>query len=95
MDRLIMVPFLVGGVLIIIYRYRLAEAFNASNRAFYGNLLGEDRARRLDAKSGSRWHRFNQAWGPWFLLFFGLALVAIGLLALIGPLVGIGEWEGL
>ena len=95
MDRLVMLPFLVGGVLIIIYRYRLAEAFNASNRAFYGNLLGENRARRLEGRPGSRWHRFNQAWSPWFLLVFGVAWVAISLLALVGPLVGLGEWEGL
>ena len=76
-----MVPFLVGGILIIIYRRRLADAFAASNRAFYGNLLGDERTARLEGRPGTRRHRFNQAWGRWFLLFFGLAWIAISLLS--------------
>ena len=90
-----MLPFLLGGVLIVVFRHRLADAFNASNRAFYTSLLGEDRARRLEGSPGSRRYRFNQAWGPWFLLFFGLGWILISLFALLGPLVGLGEWEGL
>ena len=87
-------PFLVGGVLIMLYRHRLADAFAASNRAFYGSLLGDERARRLEGRPGTRWHRFNQAWGPWFLLVFGLAWIVISLLVLLGPLVGVGESKG-
>lgn len=83
-----LLPFLVGGVLIIIYRERLANALTASSRAFYANLLGEDRARRLE------WLN-NEVWSRWFLLFFGVAWIALSLLALVGPLVGLGEWEGL
>jgi hypothetical protein len=49
-----MLPFLVGDILIVIYRHRLADAFEASNRAFYGSLLGEDRPKRLEGKSGTR-----------------------------------------
>ena len=89
-----MLPFLVGGVLIVIHRHRFARAFDASNRAFYGTLLGEERARRLEGRPGSRWRRFNQAWAPWFLLVFGLGWIALSLLALIGQLVGLGEWKG-
>lgn len=88
-----LLPFLVGGVLIIVHRHRLARALTASNRAFYGSLLGDERAKRLEGRPGSLWHRFNQAWGPWFLLFFGLAWVVISLFALVGPLVGVSEWE--
>jgi hypothetical protein len=94
MGRLILLPFLVGGVLIIVYRYRLADALAASNRAFYGTLLGEERAERLEGRPGSRRRRFNEAWGPWLLLFFGLSWVMISLIALIGPLVGVGKWVG-
>jgi hypothetical protein len=89
MERLVMLPFLVGGILIVIYRHRLARAFDASNRAFYGSLLGEDKAKRLEGKPGTRWHRFNQAWGHSFLLLFGLAWIGLSVLALLG-LVGIG-----
>ena len=91
MERLMMVPFLVGGILIIVYRHRLADAFNASNRAFHGSVLGAERTARLEGRPATRGHRFNQAWGRWFLLFFGSAWIAISLLVLVGPLIGLRE----
>jgi predicted anti-sigma-YlaC factor YlaD len=91
MERVAVVPLIIGGVLIVIFRNRLAAAFDASNRAFYGSLLGEERAKRIEGKPDSRRYRFNQAWAPWFLLFLGLAWIALGLLVLVGPLLGLGE----
>jgi hypothetical protein len=89
MAVLVMLPFLIGGVLIIVFRDRLAAAFKV-DRAFYANLLGEDRARRLENKHGSRLQRFDEAWVPRFLLFFGVCWIVISLLVLVGPLLGLG-----
>jgi hypothetical protein len=86
---LVMLPFLIGGVLIIVFRYRLAGAFKI-DRAFYANLLGEDRARRLEDEHGSRLRRFDEAWVPRGLLFFGVCWIVISLIVLLGPLLGLG-----
>jgi len=86
---LAMLPFLIGGVLIIVFRDRLATALQV-DRTFYADLLGEDRARRLEEKHGSRLNRFDEAWVPRFLLFFGICWIVISLLVMIGPLLGLG-----
>lgn len=86
---LVMLPFLIGGVLIIVFRYRLAGAIRV-DRAFYVNLLGEDRARRLEDKHGSSLRRFDEAWVPRLLLFFGVCWIVISLIVLLGPLLGPG-----
>ncbi len=84
---LVMLPFLVGGVLIIVYRDRLAAVFKVE-RASIADLLGEERARQLEDKHGSRLQRFDEAWVPRILLFLGVCLIVISLLVLIGPLLG-------
>lgn len=86
---LVMLPFLIGGVLIIVFRDRLAAAFKV-DRAFDADLRGEDRARRPGDRHDSRLQRFDEAWVPRLLLFFGICLVVISLLVLIGPLLGLG-----
>jgi hypothetical protein len=85
---IVMLPFLVGGVLIVVYRERLAAALKV-DRAFYADLLGEDRTRRLETKHGARLERFDEAWVPRFLLFFGICWIVISLLVMIGPLFGL------
>ena len=86
---IVMLPFLIGGVLMIVYRDRLAAALKV-DRAFYAELLGEDRARRLEDKHGARLERFDEAWVPRCLLFFGICWILISLLVIIGPLLGLG-----
>jgi hypothetical protein len=86
---LVMLPFLIGGVLIIVFRDQLAATFRL-DRAFYANLLGEDRARRLEDRHGSRLERFDEAWLPRLVLFFGTCWIVISLLVLVGPLLGLG-----
>jgi hypothetical protein len=85
---IVMFPFLIGGVLIVVYRDRLAAALKV-DRAFYADLLGEDRARRLEDRHGSRLERLDEAWVPRFLLFFGICWILISLLVIIGPLLGL------
>ena len=79
-----MLPFLVGGVLLIVYRNRLADAMKTGDRAFYENVLGEERTLRLEGTAGSRWARFKDEWVPWFLLVIGACWVVIGLIVMTG-----------
>jgi hypothetical protein len=86
---LVMLPFLVGGVLIIVFRDRLAAEFKV-DRTFDADLLDEDRARRPEDRRDLRWQRVDEAWVARVLLIFGVCLVAISLLVLIGLLLGVG-----
>ncbi|HWI07066.1 MAG TPA: hypothetical protein VNT54_06080 [Solirubrobacteraceae bacterium] len=82
-----MIPFLVGGVLLIVYRNRLAGALKSGDRAFYEDLLGEERTRRLeDTAADSRWARFKEEWVPWFLLAIGVCWVLLSLIVMSGVL---------
>ena len=71
----------------LVFNRRLAAAFDASNRVFYANLLGEDRAQRLER---GRLGRFHRAYGRVFLILFAIAWTALSLLGLLGPLFGLG-----
>jgi hypothetical protein len=84
MDRLLMLPFLIGGILIIIFHRRLAAAFQASNRSFYDSLIGKERADRLRGAPDSRRSRIRQAYTPIFLIVFGLFWIGISLVTLLG-----------
>ncbi len=86
---IVMLPFLIGGVLMIVFRDRIAAMFKL-DRAFYATLLGEERARRLEDTHGPRLQRFDESWLPRFLLFFGVCWIVISLTVLLGPLLGLG-----
>jgi hypothetical protein len=88
MERLLLIAFASIGVLMIVFRRRLIEAFAASNRAFLASLIGEDRTERFER---SRWGRFHRAYGRVFVLIFGIAWTAICLVGLLGPLFGRDE----
>ena len=88
MRYLLLALFVPIGVLIIVFNRRLSEAFDASNRAFYGNLLGEE---RTDRWMTGRFGRFNRVYGRVFLVIFGIAWTALSLLGLFGPLFGLGD----
>ena len=83
-----MVPFVAIGVLILVFRRRLADAFDASNRAFYGSLLGQERADRWNR---GRFGRFNRAYGRVFLVIFGIVWTGLSLVGLLGPFFGLGD----
>ena len=81
-----MLPFLVGGVLMIVYRDSLAAPFRTDDPTFYENVLGEERTRRLEDKAGSRLQRFDESWLPKVVVFFGVCLIVISLIVMSGPL---------
>jgi hypothetical protein len=83
MDRLLLLPFLLAGVLIVVFHRRLAAAFQASHRSFYETLLGKERSDRLGGAPGGRRDRFDRAYTPTFVIFFGLAWIAICVYALV------------
>lgn len=81
-----MIPFLIGGVLLIAYRNRIADALRAGDHGFYSNLLGEERTLALEEKAGSRWERY-EPWVPRILLVFGIFWVLISLIVMLGLLI--------
>lgn len=84
-----MLPFLVGGVLLIVYRDRLMDTLRSGDPNLYTNVLGEERVRRLEGRPDSLWQRFD-TWGPSFLLLFGICWVLISLYVLARGLFGLG-----
>lgn len=89
MESLLMIPFLIGGVLLIIRRDRLVEALRSGDQRLYADVLGEDRMRRLEGRPDSLWQRFKDAWVPNFLLLVGVFWVLISLYALARGLFGL------
>ena len=89
MESLVMLPFLVGGVLLIVYRDRILETLRGGDPTLYTSVLGEDRVRRLEGRPESFWQRFDD-WGPSFLLVFGIFWVLISLYVLARGLFGLG-----
>lgn len=87
-DQLILIPFIVIGVLILIFNRRLTEAFIAQDRAFYGSLLGEERIGRLGEGGRSRVWRI---WTRGFVIVFGLVWTGVTLFALVAPWLGVVE----
>lgn len=81
-----MLPFLVGGVLMIVYRDSLAAPFRSNDPTFYENVLGEERTRRLEDKAGSRLQRVDESWLPRVMVFFGICLIVISLIVISGLL---------
>ena len=59
---LVMLPFLIGGVLIIVFRDRLTGRSRRIARST--PISGRGRVRRLEGKHGSRLPRFDEAWVP-------------------------------
>ena len=84
-----MLPFLAGGVLLIVYRDRILDTLRGGDPTLYTNVLGEDRVRRLEGRPGSLWQRFDD-WGSPFLLVFGIFWVLISLYVLARGLFGLG-----
>lgn len=84
-----MLPFLVGGVLLIVYRDRILDTLRGGDPTLYTNVLGEDRVRRLEGRPESLWQRVDD-WGPSFLLIFGIFWVLISLYVLVRGLFGLG-----
>ena len=81
-----MLPFLIGGVLMIVYRDSIAAPFRSDDPTFYENVLGEERMRRLEDKAGSRLQRFDESWLPRVVVFFGACLIIISLIVISGVL---------
>ncbi len=81
----VMLPFLIGGVLIIVYRNSIAALFQF-DRATYDTLLGQGRARQIEAKHGERLRRFDPAWGSRIVLFVGVCWVVFSLVVIVGGL---------
>ncbi len=82
-----MLPFLIGGVLVVVYRDAIADLFRSRDEEFYANLLGEERAQRLEREAGSRLSRFDESWIPRLVLVFGILLIVISVAAVVAPLV--------
>lgn len=89
MESLLMLPFLVGGVLLIVYRDRLVDTLKSGDQSLYTSVLGEDRVLRLEGRPDSRWQRFKDAWVPSFLLLIGVLWVLISLYVLARGLFGL------
>ena len=89
MERLLLIPFVVAGVAIIVYHRRLAEAFRASQTAFW-RTLGTPRLleRWVDPPPGSKWRRFLDLYGRAIVVLVGVVWMVVGLLGLLAPLLG-------
>jgi hypothetical protein len=87
-DQLILIPFIIIGVLILVFNRRLTEAFIAQDRAFYGSLFGEERISRLGEGGRSRAWR---VWARGFVIVFGLVWTGVTLFALVGSWFAVAE----
>jgi hypothetical protein len=83
MDRLLLIPFLLAGILILVFHRRVTDALQASNHSFYSTLLGEERAEKFRGAPDSRRYRAGQAYGRVFVILFGLGWIALSVYGLV------------